>query len=206
MNSILRPAIVLFIVLSAITGLAYPAAITAIAQLTMARQANGSLFPESAKPAGSALIGQEFSGPKYFWGRLSATTPVPYTSFNAEKSQGSAGSNLAPTNPDLVKNVQARIDALKAADAAVGYARAADQKVPVDLVTSSGSGLDPEISPAAAEYQVGRVAKARGLDESAVRALVARSTQQRQFGVLGEARVNVLQLNLALEGAGAGGR
>jgi len=202
MNSILRPAIVLFVVLSAITGLLYPAAITGIAQALMPDQANGSLFPKDGTPVGSSLIGQEFSDPKYFWGRLSATTPVPYTSFNADKSQGSTGSNLAPTNPDLVKNAQARIDALKAADAAVGFNRPADQKVPVDLVTSSGSGLDPAISPAAAEYQAGRVAKARGMAEGAVRALVARFTEQRQLGVLGEPRVNVLELNLALDAQG----
>jgi K+-transporting ATPase ATPase C chain len=146
------------------------------------------------KPLGSALIGQQFDDPKYFWGRLSATGPVPYTAFNGDKLTGSSGSNYGPLNPSLMEAVQARIDALKAADP--------DKiaPIPVDLVTASGSGLDPHISPAAAAYQVGRVAKARGLDEAQVRALVAQYTDGRQLGFLGEPRVNVLELNLALDG------
>lgn len=201
MNPILRPAIVLFILLSVLTGVLYPLAITGIAQVAFSYQANGSVLVQNSKPIGSSLIGQEFSDPKYFWGRLSATGPAPYTAFNAEKSTGSSGSNLAPTNPTLLSNTQARIDALKAADAGVGYQRPTDQKVPVDLVTSSASGLDPHISPAAAEYQIKRVALARGIDESALRDLVNGNTQERQLGLLGEPSVNVLELNLALDRA-----
>ena len=198
--SLLRPAIVLFVFLTLVTGVLYPLAITGAAQAFPA-QTNGSLITRNGKVVGSSLIGQEFAdaGPKYFWGRPSATTPVPYTSFNADKSTGSTGSNLSPTNPDLVKDAQTRIDALKAADVAAGYSRPAGTKVPVDLVTSSASGLDPHISPAAAEYQVPRVARARGLDESALRAEVQRHTLPRQFGILGEPVVNVLELNLALD-------
>jgi K+-transporting ATPase ATPase C chain len=198
--TILRPAIVLFILLTIVTGVLYPLAITGIAQGVFPEQANGSIIRAGGKAVGSSLIGQEFSDPRYVWGRLSATSPVPYTSFNADKATGSSGSNLSPTNPDLVKNVQARIDALKAADAAVGFNRPAGELIPVDLVTSSGSGLDPHISPAAAEYQVPRVAKARGLEDSAVRALVRRHTVARQLGVLGEPVVEVLPLNLELDG------
>jgi K+-transporting ATPase ATPase C chain len=202
MTSILRPALTLFFLLSVITGILYPLAITGIAQGVFPSQANGSIIITNGKPTGSSLIGQEFTDAKYFWGRLSATSPVPYTSFNADKSTGSSGSNLAPTNPDLVKNTQSRIDALKAADTAAGYQRPPVQ-VPVDLVTSSGSGLDPHISLAAAEYQAPRVAKARRLDEAAVRDLVRRHTQSRQLGGLGEPVVNVLELNLALDAAPA---
>lgn len=199
MNSLLRPAIVLFVLLTVVTGVAYPLAITGIAQLVLPEQANGSLISKGGKAVGSALIGQEFSDPKHFWGRLSATGPVPYSPFNADKSTGSSGSNLAPTNPTLVDNVKARIEALKAADAAVGYQRSESLAVPVDLVTSSGSGLDPHISPAAADYQVGRVAKARGMSEAQVRAILGQHTKGRQFGVLGEPVINVLELNLALD-------
>ncbi len=199
--SVIRPAIVLFLLLTIITGIAYPVVITAVAQLLFPGQANGSLISRDGKPVGSAIIGQEFNDPRYFWGRLSATGPVPYTAFNGDKSTGSSGSNLAPTNPALVANVQARLDALKAADASAGYARPAGQAVPVDLVTSSGSGLDPDITPAAAEYQVGRVAKARGMSAGAVRDLVARHTLSRQLGFLGEPRVRVLELNLELDAA-----
>lgn len=201
MTTILRPALVLFLLLTIITGVVYPLAVTGIAQVAFPDQANGSVIRQGDRAVGSSLIGQEFSDPKYFWGRLSATGPVPYTSFNADRLTGSSGSNLAPTNPALVTNAQARIDALKAADAAVGYTRPAVQRIPVDLVTSSGSGLDPHISPAAAEYQVGRVAKARGLDEQAVRALVQEHTHSRQWGILGEPRVDMLELNLALDRA-----
>jgi K+-transporting ATPase ATPase C chain len=199
--STLRPALVLFVLLTLITGAIYPLLITGVAQALFSQQANGSLIVKDGQPIGSALIGQEFSRGEYFWGRLSATSPVPYTAFNAEKLTGSSGSNLAPTNPALVANVESRIAALKAADAAVQYVRPADQLVPVDLVTASGSGLDPHISLAAADYQVPRVARARGVDESALRALVQEHVRPRQLGVIGEPVVNVLQLNLALDDA-----
>jgi len=191
----LRPAIVALIILTIITGVIYPLVVTAIAQALFPYQANGSIIVgKDGQPLGSALIGQQFDNPKYFWGRLSATGPVPYTAFNADKLAGSSGSNYGPLNPALKGAVQARIAALKAADPANTAA------VPVDLVTSSASGLDPHISPNAAAYQVGRVAKTRGMDEAAVRALVDRYTEGRQLGFLGEPRVNVLELNLALDG------
>ncbi|HEX7936614.1 MAG TPA: potassium-transporting ATPase subunit KdpC [Paraburkholderia sp.] len=187
MKNLLRPLIVLFAVLTVVTGLAYPALMTAVGQTVFRHQANGSLIEHDGKVAGSKLIGQQFDAPRYFWGRLSATSPMPYN------AQGSGGSNLGPTNPALVDEVKGRIDALKAAGTDMS------EPVPVDLVTSSGSGLDPEISPAAAAYQIQRVAKARGLAPSDVQLLVDRYTSGRQFGVLGEPRVNVLQLNLALD-------
>ena len=183
----IRPAIVSLILLSVITGLAYPAVVTGIAQLVFPRQANGSLIVTDGKVVGSSLIGQPFDDPKYFWGRPSATSPFPYN------AGASSGSNQGPTNPDFIKAVQGRVDALHAADPGNTAA------VPVDLVTTSGSGLDPHISPAAALYQVRRVAKARGFDESKVRQLVEQYTEGRQLGVLGEPRVNVLALNLALD-------
>jgi K+-transporting ATPase ATPase C chain len=189
MFSQLRPAIVSFLVLTVITGLLYPLAVTAVAQVAFPSQANGSLIMKDGKPVGSTLIGQPFDDSKYFWGRLSATSPFPY---NAALS---SGSNLGPTNKALTDEVQARIDALHQADPGN------NTPIPVDLVTSSGSGLDPNISPAAAEYQVNRVAKARGMDPTKVRALVAQYTEGRQFGILGEPRVNVLELNLALDAA-----
>jgi K+-transporting ATPase ATPase C chain len=191
---------VVFILLTIVTGVLYPLAITGIGQAAFPVQANGSIVMRDGKAVGSALIGQEFSDPKYFWGRVSATSPVPYASFNADKSSGSSGSNLGPTNPALIDNLKSRLDALKAADAAAGFQRPANQRVPVDLVTSSGSGLDPHISPAAAAYQVGRVAKARGIPESQVREAVERHTVARTFGILGEPVVNVLELNLDLDG------
>lgn len=200
----LRPAIVVFVALSAITGILYPLAVTGVAQTVFPAKANGSIIMKDGKAVGSSLLGQEFSGEgaaKYFWGRLSATGPVPYTLFNADRLTGSSGSNLGPTNPALVDNAKARIEALNAADAAVGYARPAGQPVPVDLVTSSGSGLDPHISIAAAEYQLPRIAKARGLSEETVRLLVAKHTQGRTLGLLGEPVVNVLELNLNLGSA-----
>ncbi|XVJ60038.1 MAG: potassium-transporting ATPase subunit KdpC [Tepidisphaera sp.] len=202
---ILRPALVLFAILSLITGMVYPLVITGIAQVVFADKANGSIVTgKDGKAIGSELIGQDFSAgdpkdaAKWFWGRTSATGPVPYTALNLDKGTGSSGSNLAPTNPALIDNVKARVDALAAADSSVGYARAAAQPIPVDLVTSSASGLDPHISPAAAEYQVPRIAKARGMSEEAVRSLVTKHSTGRTLGVLGEPVVNVLALNLDL--------
>ena len=187
MRTQLRPAFVALVALTLITGLLYPLAVTGIAQMLFPRQANGSLILIDGQPVGSSLIGQPFDAPKYFWGRPSATSPFPYN------AAASSGSNLGPTNGALIKAVQARIDALKAADPGSPLA------IPVDLVTASGSGLDPHISPAAAEYQVRRVAQMRGLNEAFVRQLVTQHTEGRQFGVLGESRVNVLKLNLALD-------
>lgn len=192
MKNLFRPMIVLFAVLTAITGLAYPAVMTAVGQVAFNSQANGSIIERDGKVVGSALIGQQFDAPQYFWGRLSATGPMPYN------AAGSSASNLGPTNPALSDEVKGRIDALKAAGTDMS------QPVPVDLVTSSGSGLDPEISPAAAEYQIDRVAKARKMNPNDVTALVDQYTRGRQFGILGEARVNVLQLNLALDAAAHG--
>jgi K+-transporting ATPase ATPase C chain len=191
----LRPALVALVALTLITGVIYPLLVTGIAQVVFPFQANGSLIiGADGQPVGSTLIGQQFDDPKYFWGRLSATGPVPYTAFNADKLTGSSGSNYGPLNPALKDAVQTRIDALKAADPTNTLA------IPVDLVTASGSGLDPQISPAAAEYQVSRVAKARGLDAAKVRELVGQHTEGRTLGILGEPRVNVLELNLALDG------
>lgn len=201
MRAMIRPALVVFLLLSLVTGVLYPLAVTGIARLAFPAASEGSILERDGKAVGSALIGQEFAGdPRYFWGRLSATAPVPYTPFNGDKGTGSSGSNLAPTNPALVDNATARIAALRAADGAAGYERPAGQPVPVDLVTASGSGLDPHISPAAAAYQVPRVARARGLDEERVRELVRRHTRGRQLGLLGEPVVHVLELNLALDG------
>ncbi|TAM07342.1 MAG: potassium-transporting ATPase subunit KdpC [Paraburkholderia sp.] len=191
MKSLFRPLIVIFAVLTAITGLAYPAVMTAFGQAAFHRAANGSLIVADGKVAGSELIGQQFDAPQYFWGRLSATSPNPYN------ATGSGGSNLGPTNPALADEVKGRIAALKAAGSDVS------RPIPADLVTSSASGLDPEISPAAAAYQVERVARARHLNPVDVQALVDRYTKGRQFGVFGEPRVNVLELNLALNGKAA---
>jgi K+-transporting ATPase ATPase C chain len=187
MNTLLRPVLVLFVALTVITGIVYPAAVTAIAQAVFPTQANGSLIEKDGKLIGSALIGQQFDRNDYFWGRLSATTPNPYN------AQSSSGSNLGPTNPALAHEVKARLAALHEADPTN------TAPVPVDLVTSSGSGLDPDISPAAAAYQAPRVARARGLSQAWVDELIARHTTGRQFGLLGEPRVNVLKLNLALD-------
>jgi len=183
----IQQAFLLLMVMSLLTGILYPLVITGIAQVAFPRQANGSLIHRDGKPVGSSLVGQPFTDPKYFWSRPSATSPMPY---NAESSRGS---NLGPLNADLMKAVQERIAVLRKADP--------DNKlpIPVDLITSSASGLDPHISPAAADYQVGRVAKARGMDEKVVRQLVAKHTEGRTFGLLGEPRVNVVELNLDLE-------
>jgi K+-transporting ATPase ATPase C chain len=183
-----RAAIVSLAVLTVVTGIIYPLIVTGVAQVVFPYQANGSLIVKDGKVVGSALIGQPFDDPKYFWSRPSATSPFP------DNAASSSGSNLSPTNPDLIKAVQGRVDALRAADPGN------TTPVPVDLVTASGSGLDPHISPAAALYQVARVARARKLSPDAVRALVERHTEGRVWGLLGEPRVNVLALNLALDG------
>ena len=193
MRSELRPAVVLLIFLTVLTGLAYPLALTGAARLVFPWQAEGSLIVRDGHAVGSHLVGQPFSDPRYFWGRLSATAPVPY------EASASSGSNLGPLNPALLDAARARIAALRAADPG------ARGPVPVDLVTASGSGLDPHISPAAAEYQVARVARARGLTTDAVRAVVRRHTQGRAFGLLGEPRVNVLETNMALDDLGRPG-
>jgi K+-transporting ATPase ATPase C chain len=187
MSTQLKPALVMLVIWTVLTGLLYPLAVTGLAQILFPRQANGSLIlDKDGKPLGSELIGQPFGDPKYFWGRPSATAPYPYN------AGASSGSNLGPTNPALVEAVKARVEALRAADP--GNAA----PIPVDLVTASGSGLDPHISPAAAEYQVNRVARTRGLAPETVRKLAARYTEGRQWGLFGEPRVNVLLLNRAL--------
>jgi K+-transporting ATPase ATPase C chain len=184
----LRAALVALVLLTIITGVIYPLAITGVSQVFFARQANGSLIYDAAgKPIGSVLIGQPFDDPKYFWGRPSATSPYP------DNAASSSGSNLGPTNPALAEAVTARVKALHDADPAN------TAPIPVDLVTASASGLDPDISPAAAAYQVARVARLRGMDEMAVRQLVAQHTTRRWLGVLGEPVVNVLELNVALD-------
>jgi potassium-transporting ATPase KdpC subunit len=185
----LRPAIVSFVLLSLLTGIAYPLLITGLAQATMPATAGGSLIMKDGKPVGSSLIGQSFSDLKYFWGRPSATGPMPYN------AAASGGSNLGPTNPALLDAVKARVQALRDADPGN------TAPVPVDLVTASASGLDPHISPAAAEYQLARVARMQGVAPDVLRTLVAQHTEGRQFGIFGEPRVNVLELNLALDAA-----
>lgn len=182
----LRNAMVLFLALTLVTGVVYPLLVTGIARLTMPTRAGGSLVMEGSRAVGSELLGQPFSAPEYFWGRPSATGPQPYN------GAASSGSNLSPTNKALLDAIDARVKALRDADP--GNAA----PVPVDLVTASGSGLDPHISPAAALYQVSRVARARGMPEDKVRALVASHTEGRTFGILGEPRVNVLALNREL--------
>jgi K+-transporting ATPase ATPase C chain len=188
MRAFLRPAVILLAIFTVLTGLLYPLAVTGLAQVIFPYQANGSLLRQGDRVAGSALIGQPFDDPRYFWGRPSATTPFPYN------AAASTGSNLGPSNPALRSAVQARVAALRATDPDNSM------PVPVDLVTASASGLDPDISVAAALYQVPRVARARGLDAEAVRWLVEQHVEGRQFGLFGEPRVNVLQLNLALDG------
>ena len=184
----LKPALVVLVLLSLVTGVAYPLIVTGIAQAVFPSQANGSLILHDGKPVGSSLIGQPFDDPRYFWGRLSATAPFAYN------AGASSGSNLGPINPALHSAAKGRIDALRGADPGN------QAPIPVDLVTASGSGLDPDISPAAAFYQVPRVARARHLNEERVRELVHTHVRHRQLGLLGEPRVNVLRLNLALDG------
>jgi len=193
MRSQLRPALVSPGIFTLLTGLLYPLVVTGLAQVLFPGRASGSLTVRNGQPVGSALIGQPFDDPKYFWGRLSATSPAPYTAFNAEKLTGSSGSNYGPLTPALLEAVQGRIKALRDADPSN------TAPIPVDLVTASGSGLDPHISPAAAAYQVSRVARARGLSEHAVRQMVAQHTVGRTLGLLGEPRVNALAVNLALD-------
>lgn len=187
MKETIRPALTLFLGLTIITGLLYPLATTVIGKIFFSQQAQGSLIKQGDVVVGSALIGQNFTDAKYFWGRPSATGPYPYNAV------ASSGSNQGPLNPALMDAVNARIAALKEVDP--------DNKlpIPVDLVTASSSGLDPEISPAAANYQIERVAKSRGLQVEQVMKLIQKNTQGRQFGVLGEPRVNVLALNLSLD-------
>lgn len=187
MKTLLRPALSLFVLMSAITGVAYPVLTTGLAQAVFPDQANGSLVTKNGQAVGSSLIGQSFSEPKYFWSRPSATAPMAYN------AGASTGSNQGPLNPALTDAVKARVEALKAADP--------DNKaaVPVDLVTASGSGLDPHISIAAAEYQAARIARTRGLAPDAVRTLIGQHAEGRLLGLLGEPRVNVLALNLALD-------
>jgi K+-transporting ATPase ATPase C chain len=193
MAFLLRPALVLFATLSVLTGLAYPALITGLAHVLFSEAAGGSLIRVGERTLGSALIGQPFADPGHFWSRPSATAPMAYN------AASSSGSNQGPLNPALADAVRARIAALRAADPGN------TAPVPADLVTASGSGLDPHISPAAALYQVSRVARARGMSEGALRSLIEARTESRQLGLLGEPRVNVLLLNLDLDGAQRGG-
>jgi potassium-transporting ATPase KdpC subunit len=186
----LRTSVLLLVALSTLTGALYPALVTGIAAILFPQRARGSLIERGGEVLGSELIGQPFEGPRYFWGRPSATAPFPY---NAAASRAS---NLGPSNPALAGAVRQRIEALRAADPGN------TAPVPIDLVTASASGLDPDISIAAAQYQAARVARARGLPVAAVRALIGRATTPRQLGVLGEPRVDVLELNLALDGEG----
>jgi K+-transporting ATPase ATPase C chain len=183
----LRPALVLFLLLTVLTGFLYPLVVTGVAQLLFPALAAGSIVTRDGHAVGSRLIGQSFSDPKYFWGRPSATTPQPYN------GTASTGSNLGPLNPALLDAIKPRVAALRDADPGNGAA------VPIDLVTASGSGLDPEISLAAADYQAARVARARGIAPERVQALIAQHTGGRLLGILGEPRVNVLELNLALD-------
>jgi potassium-transporting ATPase KdpC subunit len=187
-RQIIKPALLIFVLLTILTGVIYPLLVTVLAQAIFPAKANGSLIYRDGKVVGSALIGQPFDDPKYFWSRPSATTPMPYN------AASSSGSNLGPTNPALAEAVKSRIATLKAADP--------DNKlpIPIDLVTTSASGLDPHISPAAAEYQIHRVANARKIDVEKVRQLVAQHIEQRTIGLLGEPRINVVELNLDLDG------
>ncbi len=188
-GGIVRPALVLFVLLSALTGLIYPMAVTGVAKVAFPAQAAGSLIVIDGTTVGSKLIGQNFSDPKHFWGRPSATAPQPYN------ASASGGSNQGPLNPALTDAVKARVEALRAAD------EGNTAPVPVDLVTASASGLDPDISPAAAQYQAARVARVRGMPLAQVQSLIDKNTQQPLLGFLGEPRVNVLALNIALDAA-----
>ncbi|HEY5263527.1 MAG TPA: potassium-transporting ATPase subunit KdpC [Steroidobacteraceae bacterium] len=185
----LRPLLILFVLMTLVTGVAYPLIVTGIGKIFFPDQVSGSLLMRDGKAVGSALIGQSFQDPKYFWGRVSATTPMP------NNGASSGGSNLGPTNPALLEAIRVRIGALKAADPDN------DLPIPVDLVTASASGLDPQISPAAALYQAPRIARVRHLHLSTVRQLISNRVESPQWGILGEARVNVLLLNLALDRA-----
>lgn len=187
MKSTIRPALVLFGSLTVVCGLLYPLAVTGLGQILYPREAAGSMIERDGKVVGSRLIGQSFTSPKYFWGRPSATSPM------ANNGAGSSGSNLGPTNPALIEAVKGRVEALKAADPSN------TKPIPVDLVTASASGLDPEISVAAARYQSGRVAAARGISVARIDTLVAQHSELQLAGVVGESRVNVLALNLALD-------
>jgi K+-transporting ATPase ATPase C chain len=187
MKALIRPAVSLFVVLTVVTGVVYPLVVTGVAKAAFPEQAAGSLLVQNGRTVGSSLIGQNFTDPKYFWGRPSATSPMAYN------GQGSAGSNLGPLNPALVDAVKGRVDALHAADPGNKAA------VPVDLVTASASGLDPEISVAAARYQVARIARLRGVAPEVVEGIVARHTRGRLLGLFGESRVNVLDMNLELQ-------
>lgn len=189
MGKMLLQSVLMVVVMTVLTGIAYPLLITGAARLCCQRQAEGSLIEQNGHLVGSALLGQPFDEPRYFWSRPSATTPQPYN------GAASNGSNLGPTNPAQLDAVRQRVAALRSADP--GNTR----PIPVDLVTASASGLDPDISPAAADYQIGRVARARGMDPAHLRALIAAHTRGRQWGVWGEPRVNVLELNLALDRA-----
>lgn len=186
MNTLIRPAVVLFLVMTVLTGIAYPLAVTGLAQLLFHDQAEGSLIVANGQAVGSRIIGQSFSNPKYFWSRPSATAPQPYNGV------ASGGSNLGPLNPALTDAIKSRIDALKAADPTA-------LPIPIDLVTASASGLDPDISIAAARYQAARVAQMRGLEPAAVQSLIDAHAHTRLLGLIGEPRVNVLELNLALD-------
>lgn len=183
----IKPALIIFAALSVITGIIYPVFVTGIAQVAFPSKANGSIIYENMRAKGSELIGQSFTDPKYFWGRPSATSGFP------DNAMASGGSNLGPTNPALAEAVKARVTALIAADPGN------NSPIPVDLITASGSGLDPDISPASAMYQAARVARARGMSEDKVSELISRNTEGRWLGLLGEERVNVLKLNLDLD-------
>lgn len=195
MTNLLRPAAVLLGLLTLTTGVAYPLAVTGVARAVFPRQANGSLLRRGGDVVGSAVIGQSFGDLRYFWGRPSATSPAPYD------GRVSSGSNLGPSNPALLASVRDRVAALRAA-----HPEHAADPAPVDLVTASGSGLDPHISPAAARFQVGRVARQRGVSEDQVLALVEAHVEPRSLGIIGESRVNVLRLNLALDDLSSGAR
>jgi K+-transporting ATPase ATPase C chain len=193
MKTLLRPAISLFVLLSAVTGALYPLAVTGIVQAAFPQESAGSLIVKDGVPIGSHLIGQNFSDPKYFWGRASATSPQPYN------AAASGGSNLGPLNPALIDAVKGRIAALQTADLGSTLGKIPNKPIPADLVTASASGLDPHISSAAADYQIERVAHARQIKPSAIQSLVGQHTEGRQWGVFGEPRVNVLALNIALD-------